>query len=246
MKATEIHILETQSTNALLKTYLQEGNISDFSIVTTDHQTEGRGQMGSSWSSEKGKNIACSIYKEIQGIKITEQFVISMIVSIALIDALEELMVPKLKIKWPNDIYSSNHKIAGVLIETTLNGAEISSAIIGVGMNVNQKNFEGLPNASSLICILGKPVDRSYLTHLILKNFTKRYNHLDKGFDYFQKVYESKLYRKDKVSLFKGEQIGKVNGIIKGVNDKGQLRVDIDNKGELCFNLKEVQLLISS
>lgn len=243
MKATEIHISETPSTNALLKSYLQDRDLSDFTLLYTDHQTKGRGQMGSIWNSQKDKNIACSIYKEFKGIHISEQFIISMSVALGITDALEELYVPKLKIKWPNDIYSSNKKIAGILIETNMSGTELSSAIIGIGINVNQQKFEGLPQASSLINCVGRPTDRSYLMHLIIEKLSKRFEKMDLSYDSIRKEYESKLYRKDKVSLFKGEQIGKVNGIIKGINEKGQLLIDIDHRGVMNFNLKEVQLL---
>lgn len=246
MKATEIYIDQTLSTNTLVKSYQQEGNLIDFTLVYTDHQTQGRGQMGSNWTSEKAKNIACSLYKEFEGVSIDQQFIISMIVSLSITEALEELKVPNIAIKWPNDIYSGSKKIAGVLIETTMSGKEISSAIIGIGINVNQTNFDELPQANSLINILGKPTDRSFLLHLILEKFSKWYHQLDRGYDFVKIAYESKLYRKDKVSLFKGESIGIANGIIKGINQKGQLLIDVDDKGLLNFNLKEVQLLSSN
>lgn len=246
MKAKEIYISETPSTNTLVKSYLQEGVLKDFTLVVTDHQTQGRGQMGSNWISEKDKNIACSLYKEFKGVSIDRQFIISMIVSLSLIEALEELKVPQITVKWPNDIYSGTKKIAGVLIETTMSGKEISSAIIGIGINVNQTNFKELPQASSLINILGKPTDRSYLVHLFLEKFSKWHLQLDRGYDFVKSAYESRLYRKDKVSLFKGDSIGVANGIIKGINQKGQLLIDVEDRGVVNFNLKEVQLLSSN
>lgn len=246
MKATEIHIDQTPSTNTLVKSYQQEGNLIDFTLVYTDHQTQGRGQMGANWTSEKAKNIACSLYKEFKGVSINQQFIISMIVSLSIVEALEDIKVPNIAVKWPNDIYSGSKKIVGILIETTMSGREISSAIIGIGINVNQTNFDDLPQANSLINILGKPTDRTYLLHLILEKFTKWYHQMDRGYEFVKKVYESKLYRKDKVSLFKGESIGTTNGIIKGINQKGQLLIDIEDKGILNFNLKEVTLLSSN
>ena len=246
MKATEIYISETPSTNALLKSYIQDKKLKDFTVLYTDHQTQGRGQMGSSWSSAKGKNIACSVYKEFNGISISDQFIISMLVSLALIDVLEELKVPKLKVKWPNDLYSSNKKIAGVLIETTMSGTKLSSAVIGIGLNLNQKEFEGLPHASSVLNLTGKLIDRTYVLQLILEKLASRFKMIPVGFQQIKAEYESHLYRKDKVSLFKGEQIGTINGIIKGINEKGQLLIDIDQQGVLKFNLKEVELLSSN
>jgi len=246
LKATEIYISETPSTNALLKSYIQDKKLKDFTVLYTDHQTQGRGQMGSSWSSAKGKNIACSVYKEFNGISISDQFIISMLVSLALIDVLEELKVPKLKVKWPNDLYSSNKKIAGVLIETTMSGTKLSSAVIGIGLNLNQKEFEGLPHASSVLNLTGKLIDRSHVVQLIIKKLASRFKMIPVGFQQIKAEYESHLYRKDKVSLFKGEQIGTINGIIKGINEKGQLLIDIDQQGVLKFNLKEVELLSSN
>ena len=104
------------STNSYLKKIILEKDVSDYTIVITNFQTEGKGQLGYMWESEDSKNLLCSIYKKDLGIKVEDQFVISMLVSLSIIRTLEKLNLPKLYVKWPNDIMSDNKKICGILI----------------------------------------------------------------------------------------------------------------------------------
>ena len=107
------------------------------------------------WESEDSKNLLCSIYKKDLGIKVEDQFVLSMLVSLSIIRTLEKLNLPKLYIKWPNDIMSDNKKICGILVENMVKQNSIKESVIGIGLNVNQNTFKNLPNATSIKKIKG-------------------------------------------------------------------------------------------
>ncbi|WP_452598569.1 biotin--[acetyl-CoA-carboxylase] ligase, partial [Pontimicrobium sp. MEBiC01747] len=135
------------STNTFLKGISSEGTIEDYTVVVTKKQTNGRGQMGTVWDSEAFKNLTFSVYKTHINIKLEQQFYISIVTALSLVKTLKTLGVNKIQIKWPNDILSENKKICGVLIENVIKQTALSSSIIGVGLNVNQTNFEKLPKA---------------------------------------------------------------------------------------------------
>ena len=139
----------THSTNLYLKKLSVEKQLEDFTIVVTEDQFEGRGQRGAVWQSEKGKNLTFSIFKRIGDLAIGHQFAIGMCTALAVYNCLDEYGVPDLKVKWPNDILSGQKKICGILIENTFASGTIKSAIIGIGLNVNQTNFDGMEKASS-------------------------------------------------------------------------------------------------
>ena len=150
-----IKLEETESTNTYLKNILAESSIGEFTVVSTNFQTKGRGQMGNSWISNRGENLLFSMLIYPHTIKANEQFVISQVVSVALANVLRRY-VCDIKIKWPNDIYWKDNKIAGILIENSLLGHHIERSIIGIGLNINQNTFPNfLVNPISLQMITG-------------------------------------------------------------------------------------------
>jgi BirA family biotin operon repressor/biotin-[acetyl-CoA-carboxylase] ligase len=243
-KIKKIQLDSIPSTNAFIKDLLQRQNLDDFTLVVTDEQTSGRGQMGASWESKKGRNIALSLYKTFDKVLVEQQFFISMAVSLAVYDTLKTFISSKIEVKWPNDILVEGKKVAGILIETTLNSNRIQSAIIGIGINVNQTSFVNLPMAQSLIQLTGTPLDRDEVIDKLMSNLEKRFHELA-SHNYLQikEAYESKLYKKGVVSLFRTKDFGGCNGIVKGVNDKGQLEVELEDRGLQKFNLKEIEFL---
>ena len=154
-----IHIDETDSTNRWLR---EQGGEEDM-VVWADFQTAGRGQGTNKWESEQGKNLLFSILLHPKDIPANKQFAISMQVSLAICEALGE-RIGDLSIKWPNDIYWRNAKICGILIENRLQGSRIRDSIIGVGLNVNQRQFHSdAPNPVSLWQICEQETDREQL-----------------------------------------------------------------------------------
>ena len=143
------------STNATATDLLRRKEIENGAVIIAKEQSHGKGQRGNSWSSESGQNLLCSFVLTRIGLKATNQFLLSSIAALAVQHTLAKLLVRlgsagTAKIKWPNDVLVDNKKIAGILIENGVQADEISSSIIGIGINVNQSEFNGLAHASSM------------------------------------------------------------------------------------------------
>ncbi|QXP51822.1 MULTISPECIES: biotin--[acetyl-CoA-carboxylase] ligase [unclassified Cellulophaga] len=232
------------STNVYLKDLVFNTQASDYTIVVAENQTRGRGQMGTTWLADKGKNLTFSILKKCTDLSVQDQFDLNICVSLAICRSLNDLKIPDLKIKWPNDILSGNHKICGVLIENILSGAKIQASIIGIGLNVNQLSFDNLPNVSSLKLIMGIQYDLDELLKKIAKN-------LERVFDYYFTVnkqdlkieYLGQLFRKDKASTFsKDANDTMFTGIIRNVTSEGKLVVEEEDEIFNEYALKELKL----
>ena len=238
-----IKLSATDSTNNYLKQLILERTLDDFSVVVANHQTNGRGQRGSSWLSEKDKNLTFSVLKRNISIVANQQFLLNILVSLSIVKTLEGFNIPKLAIKWPNDILSDHHKISGILIENLIKNKQIEYAIIGIGLNVNQVKFEGLSKVSSLKNIMPLPVDKDeLLTKIIdkLKMYFKLYS--ENGSEFLNSEYESYLFRKDKPSTFSSHDNNLFTGIIRGVSTSGKLCVQMEDFNKE-FDLKELKLM---
>lgn len=233
----------TQSTNTYLKELAAKKELLDFTVVTTQTQTLGRGQFNTKWESMEGKNIAISVLKNKLNLSIDQVFLISISVSLAILDSLERLGIPKLCIKWPNDILSGSHKVGGILIENTISGTKIKYSIIGFGLNVNQESFDNIPHAASLKQIVGQHMDLDAVFNSLIENLNER---LSRPLALLQedlfKEYQAKLFKKGEVANFKIRGNGFTNGIIRGVTKNGKLLVELHNGFLQEFGLKEIQL----
>ena len=164
MKADIIWLGTTDSTNEAAKRHISE--IDNLSVLSAFGQTAGRGQRGNTWSSEAGENLTFSIILKFPGpesnlseentlksIRAYDQFVLTEIASLSVVKFLSGYGV-QAKIKWPNDIYVGSRKICGMLIENSIRVDQLSSSIIGIGLNINQRNFDvNIPNPTSLVLI---------------------------------------------------------------------------------------------
>ncbi|WP_431111365.1 biotin--[acetyl-CoA-carboxylase] ligase [Winogradskyella poriferorum] len=232
------------STNSYLKAMSAVNLPKDFTVVVANHQTQGRGQMGTIWQTEDGKNLTASVFKEVGSIAIEKQFYISMAVALSICKALDHLKIPKLSIKWPNDILSANKKICGILIENVIKQNQLKGSIIGFGLNVNQKHFDNLPKASSINLLTGIVYDRDEILSGILTELQAYFKLLDaKNYSEIKTQYEALLFRKDKPSTFKNEDGTTFSGIIKGITETGKLNVWTEDDIIKTFDLKQVTLL---
>jgi len=147
----KIHYFDTlDSTNLKLKELTKNETLPELSVVMARKQTKGRGQLGNSWESEAGKNLTFSILIKPLFIQIHQQFCITQLVTLALMDILKPLY-NNVSIKWPNDIYADNKKMGGILIENNIKGNNINESFIGIGLNLNQTIFKSnAPNPISL------------------------------------------------------------------------------------------------
>lgn len=242
-----MHIIKLSaidSTNTYLKTLCAEMPVDDYTAVITENQTKGRGQMGSVWNSQSSKNLTFSVFKSLLGFEIQYPFYISMVASLAVVKALEGFDIPKLNVKWPNDILSENKKVCGILIENAIKQGQYASSIIGMGLNVNQTEFENLPKASSLKLITGKTFDLDELAHRIIKQLQIYFELLRQSkLEVLKEEYESYLFRKNKPSTFKNAEGCMFSGIIKSVSDTGMLQVVLEDNLIKEFDLKTITLL---
>jgi len=234
----------TDSTNQYLKELMLSGEVEDFTTVVAKKQLQGRGQMGAKWESESGKNLTMSVLKKFDEFPISNQFLLNICASLAVLNTLKELSVPDLSVKWPNDILSGTSKICGILIENMLVGSQIQTSILGIGLNVNQQGFNTLSNASSLKLLLGRTLNLEELLHKILESLKVNFLKLDKNANSeLWSAYENNLFRKDKPSTFKDVGGNIFMGFIRKISAHGKLVVELEDAVFKEFDLKEIQLL---
>jgi len=239
-----IKLNATESTNTYLKSLCREIEVADGLVVVTKKQTKGRGQMTNSWSSKTGQSLTFSMFKRFDNLLIQDTAVITFAVSLAIKEALQRFAIPKVTIKWPNDIMSYNKKVAGILIENQLNRDKVTSSIIGIGLNVNETEFSSLPRASSLKLITGIEYNLEELLTKVSETMLLQIKKISfKKYAALKLEYEASLYRKDAVTVFETPTGKRFNGVIKGVTTEGELCVE--NEAEMIekFQLKEIKML---
>lgn len=240
-----ITLKEVDSTNTFLKDALSKSTpLLDGTVIMADKQLAGRGQSGNSWISEAGKNLTFSILLNPVFLAIEKQFDLNMAISLALNDFLNKYTSQGVAIKWPNDSYFHNKKIAGILIENILQGNRIKHAIIGIGLNVNQEDFPGnLKNVTSLKQALHQDYNLMQILGEIGAFIEVRYLQLKAGnTDKLRDEYLSQIYLKDENALF-GFDNEIQTAIIRDITATGQLVVETA-RGLRYFNNKEIEYII--
>ena len=236
-----VRLDETLSTNAELKRLQKENPLPQYSMVMAEFQTAGRGQAGNSWHSGKGNNLLLSFMLYPHGVKAKDQFIISQIVSLAIKRVLDNFTT-NVTIKWPNDIYWKDKKIAGILIENSLMGQHIEHTIVGVGLNINEKEFpESLPNPISLRNITGEEADREILLRLLQIEFLRHYHAMERGETAsIEWAYMQHLYHADGPYWY-ADKDGRFKATIKRVLPSGHLVLaTFPDEEERTYSFKEV------
>lgn len=240
MKITRFKTLD--STNQYLQNLLNEGTDIADNIVVTDFQTSGKGQGKNVWQSEDSKNLLFSIALDMSFLKAEKQFLLTQMVSVAMINVLKKYLPEEsLFIKWPNDIYFNDKKIAGILIKNEIKGMMMGTSIIGIGLNVNQTSFdENLPNPISMKMITGKDFDLDELLSDIIGQLTT-VNSQQQFFSFQFSVfnYTNKLYRYQQWALYEHEGSVKEMMIV-GYDHFGRLILKEKNDREVVCDLKEI------
>lgn len=232
------------STNLFLKTLAAQENCENFTVVSTELQKEGRGQRGAVWASEAGKNLTFSVLYHQKINQITSLFALNIVVALSVVDALKSVSNLNFKIKWPNDILAENKKIGGILIENTFKNQNEVQSIIGIGLNVNQENFENLPQASSIYVLENKILDKDALLISIVNQLEINLKQLIiVGEDYFWDAYHTILFKKDMVSTFEDISGKRFVGKIQQVTPEGKLEVMLEDVAVIHFDIKEVKML---
>ncbi|MGC4023123.1 MAG: biotin--[acetyl-CoA-carboxylase] ligase [Cyclobacteriaceae bacterium] len=237
-----VFVPECQSTNSLLLEMASKSALPEGTVVITAHQTAGRGQRGNTWTTDANVNLTFSVLLKPNFLKAKNQFNLTMAVSLALIDFLNEENISESKIKWPNDIIISNKKVCGILIENSLQGEAIQQSIVGIGMNINQKNFQ-LHTASSLSLVCNRDFDLNQVFNLLLEKLEKRYLQLRTGKveglknEYLQNLLGYEIERR----FISNEN--EFEGVIKDVSESGELIV-LSLGEKLSFKLKEISFIL--
>ena len=241
MKVIKLDAID--STNAFLKGLSSKQDLENFTVVTAESQTKGKGQMGAVWASEASKNLIMSILVKDFLSDIGQIFNLNIAVSLAVIEVLETMKIPDLSIKWPNDIMSYNKKIGGILIENSIKSDGTIISVVGLGLNVNQTNFENLPKASSLLVIFGTAFDPEILLTLIGTAIEQKIALWKQFPTVLWDSYTNNLYKIGVPMAFSVQNGTNFMGIIQGVSDSGKLQIMLEDDSVAAFDIKEIQML---
>ncbi|MDG1849848.1 MAG: biotin--[acetyl-CoA-carboxylase] ligase [Flavobacteriales bacterium] len=230
---------EIPSTNDWLMNHLFEQSLTEGTLVVAKHQTQGKGQRGSSWEAEGSKALTFSVLFKPHFLNLAQAFDLSVCVALALHDCLSELR-PGFSIKWPNDIYFEGKKIAGILIENQISKSAYQHAVVGIGLNVNQTHFENLPQAVSLKQIIGIDFADQQVLERVCECLETRYLQLRAGnYEDLKKAYLSNLYWLHETHTYEiGGRIRK--GMITDVLRDGSLQVAFGEHEVQSFDVKEI------
>lgn len=242
MKIIKLNAID--STNTFLKQLAADELVENFTIVVAESQTNGKGQRGSDWVVESGKNLTFSVlYTKTPNLQIN-LFTLNVIVALSVVEGLQKISSKEFKIKWPNDILAENKKIGGILIENSIKNQEEVQSIIGIGINVNQTQFEHLPQAASLALLENTIFDKMILLEKITNQLKFNLERLGRvGEDFYWNLYHQKLFKKDVVSTFENTIGNRFVGKIMGVSKDGRLEVLLDDDMQTSFDIKEIKML---
>lgn len=239
-----IELTEIDSTNNYAMRLINEGMADHGLTITANMQTAGRGQLGNTWVSEESKNLLMSVVLDTEHLAIEKQFYLNAMTALAISDLLMKNMAVKdVSIKWPNDIYTANKKISGILIENSIRGNSWTNSIIGIGLNVNQEKFQDLNRATSLLVATGKSYKLNVVLKALLKYLNQYYQLLHSNEKELFLLYNRMLYNIGK-PIYYVKKHENYQGIIRGVNEMGKLQIEVNGKIKE-YQHKEIELLIS-
>ena len=249
MKKTDKNtiILEvTDSSNNYAKQLIAEKKATHGTVVLAYWQKAGKGHSGNHWESEAEKNLLMSIVLFPEFLPAEKQFYLSKIISLAIVDLLhEEITDETVSVKWPNDIYTGDRKMAGILIENSVSDDFMHSSVVGVGMNLNQLKFsKEIPNPVSLKQLTGKDYSVEEVAGRLLEKLYNWYAHLElQQLTAIDISYFSKLYRKNEWRRFRKNN-REFEARINGIGKYGQLILE-DRNGRMSeHQFKEIEFII--
>ena len=233
---------ELTSTNTWLMERLSLQDFPEGTVVFTINQTHGKGQRGTSWAADMSNSLTFSVLVKPSFLPISSAYDLSVCIALAIYDCLNELR-PGFKIKWPNDIYFNNKKVAGILIENQMNKSTYQNAVVGIGLNVNQSDLRDLPNAISLKQILGIQFPIEKVLDRLCETMEARYLQLRAGkFDELLKSYLKNLYWFKETRVFRSKNTEFIATIV-GVLRNGRLVLKLEHGGTCDYDIKELQFV---
>jgi BirA family biotin operon repressor/biotin-[acetyl-CoA-carboxylase] ligase len=232
---------ECHSTNTYALQLCQLPATSEGTVVITANQTAGRGQRGNMWLVEPGKNLTLSVIYKPAFLSLQHTFFLNIITSLAVHDYLLARLDAEVRIKWPNDMMANGKKICGILVETHIQGSRLAHAVIGIGLNVNQRVFS-MDTATSVSTLSTREHVLPDELPLLLEKLEARYLQLRAGnLQTLREDYLAKLFWKDAAHIFAAAAT-EFAGVIQGIDDAGRLQVQTET-GLRTFDLKEIQYI---
>jgi BirA family transcriptional regulator, biotin operon repressor / biotin---[acetyl-CoA-carboxylase] ligase len=237
-----VFVPECHSTNSLTSEMALQTNLPEGTVVITSNQTAGRGQRGNTWDTLPGMNLTFSILLKPTFLPIRNQFYLTIVTSLAVVDFLNTQAVSHAKIKWPNDVLVNKRKISGILIENSIQRVSLQQSIVGIGLNINQIDF-AQSSATSLLQVAHKTYVLNEALNSLLEKFEKRYLQLREGkWGELKKEYMDNLFglREQRSFISNNKEF---DGTIEEVSERGELVVLKDSK-KIAFGMKEIQFVI--
>ena len=238
------HFEQIDSTNAFLQKQQSECDVRNW-VVSADEQTAGKGMGSNSWESEVGKNLTFSLAVNMGFLPAERQFLLSEAVPLGIVEVLDKLLpVEKLSIKWPNDIYYGNRKLAGILINSTIKASMMDISIIGIGLNVNQIQFQNWPtHPVSLKLITGKDFELQPLLEQLAEHIIKKVEQLKSNPTTIEQDYLKRLFRYRTWADY--EVDGKVLRLfMTGIDPFGRLQLVDEQQTLYTFDIKEIKFVL--
>jgi BirA family biotin operon repressor/biotin-[acetyl-CoA-carboxylase] ligase len=238
-----IELTNIDSTNNYAMRLINEGMAEHGVVVRADFQTAGKGQLGNTWQAEESKNLLMSVILDTRAFQIENQFYLNAAACLSVADTMMHTYnVRDVSIKWPNDIYAGNRKLAGILIENNIRGNSWSNAVIGIGLNVNQTQFADLNRATSLALEVQKPLKVSHIMKQVLKSFNHYFGVLSTEQDAVLRSFNKLLMGVDtQIAFTKNYELQE--GILLGVDSYGLLEIKQGTKLKK-FKHKEIEQVI--
>lgn len=242
-----LHLPSVDSTNNFAKSYIAKSSPIDGTVILADEQYAGRGQSGNTWLADPNKNLTFSLIYHTSFLNATEQFWLNIAISLGIATGIHSIIQqfnnPTIKIKWPNDIYVKDKKIAGILIENTILGMHLKYSVIGIGLNINQDAFPETISGTSLKLILHKEFALDQVLDQVLVSIEKYFLWLkERRFNELKATYLQHLYRFNEVSKYKRYDQIIFEGCIKDVDVSGNLILET-KEGLEKFGFKQISFI---
>lgn len=241
---------ELESTNTALVRALSAGeNVPNGSVYLTKAQTSGRGQGENHWFSSPGANLTLSVAAYPDHLSVNRLFALNQLSGLAVAETVKRLLpaefAASVRVKWPNDIYVGQQKIAGILVQNGLRGSTVSWSVIGIGLNVNETSFPDAlqSTATSLALLAGHHFDLENVIAHLFERITANYELTEPGLlRELDHRYHQQLFRLNVPGRYQLAETGEnFFAVLRGVNEAGQLRLELAEAGERVFSLREVR-----
>ncbi len=234
---------EVDSTNSYTFKVLRAVGLPEGAVIVANQQTSGRGQRGRVWATQPFLNLTTSMVLKPSFLEAEEYFYLTKVTTLALIHILKKRQVENVKVKWPNDIYVGEHKIAGILIENQLKGNRIGTSVVGIGLNINQVSFPSfLPKATSMKLVTGQHENVSMILEELCEHIEANYLRIKSQLQDLDRNFEQHLFGLNewRTYLVNGEEC---ELLINGVSSHGRLMVTTRSGSMEKYDFSQLQFV---